>query len=242
MTSRTDSGAARGSTPPLTTSDLDAIRQFDTCRIANAIEEFDTRLRNEGYARPGLLCRFPELPPMLGYAVTAQIRCSNPPPTYHVYPDRTDWWSLMQSLPGPRVAVIEDVDPQPGMGAFVGEVHAAILQALGCAGAVTNGAVRDLPGVRALGFPLFSCSVSVSHAYAHIINFNETLRISGLEIRPGDLLYGDCHGLISIPPAIAGKLPAVAARQAAGEREIIALCRSKGFSISRLRAEVNAIQ
>jgi len=226
----------------LTLSDLDAIRQFDTCRIANAIEEFDIRLRNEGYTRPGLRCLLPELAPMLGYAVTAQIRCSNPPPTGHVYPDRTDWWAWIQSLPAPRVAVIEDVDPQPGMGAFVGEVHAAILQALGCAGVVTNGAVRDLPGAGALGFPMFACHVSVSHAYAHIVNFNEPVRINGLSVRPGDLLYGDGHGLISIPAEIAADLPAVAARQAVKEREILELCRSRDFSISRLRTVVNGIR
>jgi 4-hydroxy-4-methyl-2-oxoglutarate aldolase len=227
---------------PVAASDLDALRRFDTCRLANAIEECDVRLRNEGYARPGLRCLFPDLPGMIGYAVTVQIRCSNPPPTGHVYPDRTDWWAALASMPAPRLVVIEDIDPHPGMGAFVGEVHAAILQALGCAGAVTNGAVRDLPGVRALGFPLFAASVSVSHAYAHIVNFNEPVRICGLPIRPGDLLRGDCHGLISIPPGIAGELPSVMARQEARDQEILALCRSADFSISRLREEVGGIR
>jgi regulator of RNase E activity RraA len=134
------------------------------------------------------------------------------------------------------------MDPQPGMGAFVGEVHAAILQALGCVGVATNGAVRDLPGVRKLGFALFACGVSVSHAYAHILNFNEPVRICGLEVRPGDLLYGDCHGLLSIPIEIAAEIPAAAARQARKEREVIDLCRSSEFSISRLRAEVSSIR
>lgn len=231
-----------GRTKPLAASDLDALRRFDTCRLANAIEEFDVRLRNEGYARPGLRCLFPELPGMLGYAVTVQIRCSNPPPTGHIYPDRTDWWAALESMPEPRVAVIEDIDPHPGMGAFVGEVHAAILQALRCAGAVTNGAVRDLPGVRALGFPLFACNLSVSHAYAHIVNFNEPVRTCGLPVQPGDLLYGDCHGLLSIPPGIARELPSVAARQETRDREILDLCRSADFSISRLRAEVDGVR
>ncbi len=228
--------------PVLKASDLDAIRQYDTCEIANAIEEMDVRLRNEGYTRPGLHCFSPDLPPVLGYAVTAQIRCSNPPPTAHAYPDRTDWWSLIGSLPEPRLAVIEDMDPQPGMGAFVGEVHAAILQALGCVGAATNGAVRDLPAVRKLGFGMFAGALSVSHAYAHMVNFNEPVRICGLHVRPGDLLYGDCHGLLSIPIEIAAKVPAVAARQARKEREVIDLCRSNEFSISRLRAEVASIR
>ncbi len=217
---------------------MEALRRFDTCRITNAIEELGCRLRNEGFTRPGLRCLFPHLPPMLGYAVTARIRCSNPPPVGHHYPERTDWWSLVQSLPGPRVAVLEDRDPQPGLGAEVGEVHAAILKALGCAGVLTNGAVRDLPQVEALGFPLFARHVSVSHAYAHFVEFGGPVHICGLEIAPGDLLYGDCHGVVSIPIEIVPELPAIIDRQMRRERGIIDLCHSPEFSISKLRAAV----
>jgi 4-hydroxy-4-methyl-2-oxoglutarate aldolase len=219
-------------------SQFEALRHLDACRIANAIEEFDIRLRNEGFARPGLRCLFPELPPMLGYAVTSQIRCSNPPPTGHSYPDRTDWWALMQSLPGPRVAVIHDVDPEPGLGASVGEVHARILQSLGCVGVVTNGAVRDLRSVQALGLAMFAANVSPSHAYMHMVDFGQPVEICGLRIRSGDLLFGDCHGVISIPLEIAAELPATALRQAQKEQRVIDLCGSAEFSIPRLRAEL----
>ena len=39
-----------GVAPLLTEEDLDALRQFDTCMISNAIETFDARLRNTGFA------------------------------------------------------------------------------------------------------------------------------------------------------------------------------------------------
>ena len=135
--------------------------------------------------RPGLQCLFPDLPAIIGYAVTSRIRCSNPPPVGHSYPDRTDWWAFMQSVSGPRIAVIQDIDREPGLGASVGEVHARILQSLGCVGAVTNGAVRDLPSVRALEFPMFAANVSVSHAYVHMIDFGTPVEIFGLQIRTG---------------------------------------------------------
>ncbi len=222
----------------LAPAQLDAIRKFDTCRIANAIETFEIRLRNEGFTRPGLHCLFPELPPMLGYAVTARIRSSNPPPDRHTYPDRTDWWAMVKSGPGPRIAVIQDIGPEPGLGAAVGEVHAHILKALGCVGVVTNGAVRDLPAVEAIGFPLFACAVSVSHAYSHLVDFGTPVTIQGLEIRPGDLLFGDRHGVISIPAGIAAEIAAVADEQAEQERRVIELCRSEDVSLEALRAEV----
>jgi hypothetical protein len=73
------------------TDGLRALRAFDGAAIANAIETFDVRLRNEGFADASIRALFPELPPAVGYAATAKIRCSSPPPVGHHYYDRTDW-------------------------------------------------------------------------------------------------------------------------------------------------------
>ena len=89
-------------------------------------------------------CRIPELPPMVGFAVTLRVRASNPAMDGRSDLDQTDWWPLLQAANAPHVLVIQDMDRKPGAGAFVGEVHAAILQAMGCVGVITNGAVRDL--------------------------------------------------------------------------------------------------
>ena len=127
-----------------------------------------------------------------------------PPPTAR-YPDRTDWWDYILSLPAPRVVVVQDVATKVGLGSLLGAVHVNILRALGCVGAVTNGAVRDLPAAEKLGFQLFAGSVSVSHAYVHIVEFGTPVEIGGLKIQSGDLLHGDLHGVQSIPSDIAGK-------------------------------------
>ena len=130
---------------------LDALQQLDTCSVANAIETFDVRLRNEGFTDGSVRCLFGDLPAVAGYAVTARIRTSTPPPVGHVYYDRTDWWNYIATVPAPRFVVVQDIDDRPGLGAFLGEVHANILRALGCAAYLTNGAVRDLPAVASDG-------------------------------------------------------------------------------------------
>ncbi len=117
-------------------------------------------------------------------------------------------------------------------------MHVNILRALGCVGAVTNGAARDLPATERLGFPLFTGSISVSHAYVHIIEFGTPVEIGGLKIQSGDLLHGDLHGVQSIPTDIAGKIPPVAAEIIVREQELIALCQSKEFTVDKLRAAV----
>jgi regulator of RNase E activity RraA len=223
---------------PLTPEQLEALRGLDACTLANTIETFHERLRDEGFMDSAIRCLFPSLQPMLGYAATVKIRGSEPPTTDGVYPDRTDWWDHIASQPAPRVVVIQDVATRPGLGALVGETHMNILRALNCAGVVTNGSVRSIPAAERAGFHLFSGSVSVSHAYVHIIEIGTPVEVGGLKIRSGDLLHGDLHGVQSVPLDIAAQIPPIAARISARKRELIALCQSPDFSVEKLRAAI----
>lgn len=231
---------------PLTSEQFEALRRLDACTLSNAIEVFNVRLRNDGFANgSSLQCMFPSLSPMLGYAATGTIRSSAPPlagslppPPHLSFYHRSDWWDYVLSLPAPRVVVMQDVDRSPGLGALMGDLHVTICQALGCVGYVTNGAVRDLTTVKEAGFHFFAGQVSVSHAYAHVIDFGEPVEIGGLRIRSGDLLHGDRHGIQTIPRNIAPDIPAAAARITEQERRIVEYCRSPDFEVSKLRGFV----
>ena len=226
----------------LTGAQLDALKQFDSCTIANAIESFDVRLPDKGFTDATIRPMFERLPPLAGYAATGRIRTSSLPPGGHRYIDRTDWWSYVLTLPAPRVVVLQDVDDKPGFASFVGEVHASILVALGCVGVVTDGAVRDLGRVEAMGFPLFARNAAISHAFSHLVDFGVPVEIGGLAIAPGDLIYGDRHGVLSVPPALVPQIPAVAARLLEKERRVIEYCRSAEFSVAQLRAMVDGVK
>jgi len=178
---------------------------------------------------------------MLGYAVTARVRTSSAPMKARCYFDRMDWWSYVAAAPGPRVLILQDLDHTPGLGALVGEIHATIAQALNCAGCVTNGAVRDLEAVEKLGFPLFSRRVSVTHAYAHIVDFGNPVEIGGLVFQPGDLVHGDRNGVHIVPREIAAEVPDVAHRIQEQEGELIRFCRSGAFSLEELSARMQPV-
>jgi len=224
--------------PLLSAYQFEALRALDACTLANAIETFHERLRNEGFADHSVHCLFPRLHPMLGYAATVKIRGASPPTTDGPYPDRTDWWDYIVSLPAPRVVAVEDVSSRPGLGSLVGAVHMNILRALRCEGVVTNGSVRDIPEAESAGFHLFAGGVSVSHAYIHIVEIGTPVQIGGLKIQSGDLLHGDLHGVQAIPLEIAPHIPSRAAEITAQEQALIALCRSPEFSIEKLRTAV----
>jgi 4-hydroxy-4-methyl-2-oxoglutarate aldolase len=221
---------------------LDELRRLDSCSVANAIEKFGVRLRNSGFADSSVRCIFEDFPPLVGYAATVRVKTSEPPMEGDSYYYRLDWLDHLSSVPSPRVLVVEDMDPHPGLGSFIGDVHANILRALGCIGVVTNGAVRNVEAARALQFQMFAGNLSVSHAFAHVFDFGGPVQVGNMQVRPGDLLHGDRHGVQTIPIEIAQKIPAVAQRMSGEERELIELCQSGAFTVEKLRSDVAALR
>lgn len=222
----------------LSVEELHALRLLDACLVANAIETFRERLRNEGFADGSVRAMFPRLEPMVGYAATVKIRGSAPPTAAGPYPDRTDLWDYILSLPSPRVLVVQDVATRIGLGSMLGAVSMNVFHALGCVGAATNGSVRNLPVAEGLGFQLFCGNVTVSHAYVHVIEFGRPVEVAGLKINSGDLLHGDQHGFQTIPLDIAAQIPGVAAQIREKEQAIISVCRSSKFSLQNLRTAI----
>lgn len=218
--------------------DLERLKQFDTCTLSNAIESLSVRPRNEGFVRGTAQCRFPKLPPVTGYAVTGTIRSAMPPIKGRCYYDRIEWWRYLASVPAPRIVVMLDEDDPPGTGALFGEIHARICQALDCVAYVTNGSVRDLPAIEQLGFQLFAGSLSVSHAYAHIIDFGQPVEIGGLQIHSGDLLHADLHGIQAVPAESVRQLPDAARQVMDREREFFRVCLNGNFSVDELAVKL----
>jgi 4-hydroxy-4-methyl-2-oxoglutarate aldolase len=220
---------------------LEQLQALDTCAVSNAIEEFHVRTRNEGFMNGSVRCLFPHFPSQVGYAVTARVRTSATPIAGRCYYDRPEWWSYLLTVPEPRFIVIQDIDHMPGLGALFGEIHATISIALGACAYATNGAVRDLPGIQAAGLQAFAGSIAVSHAYAHVVEFGEPVEIGGLRVKPGDLLHGDQHGVLSVPISIAGDIPKIANEMLRMEKELIDFCRSTEFSFQSLTEKMQSV-
>ena len=220
---------------PLPPQELDALRQLNTPTISNAIEIFKIRPRSEGFMDASIRCIFPEMGVMVGYACTATIAAREPaPPGLHV--SRFEQWDNVLSIPAPRVMVIHDLDDPPAVGSYWGEVQSNIYRALGCVGTVTDGSVRDLDEVCELGFHFFAAHVSVSHAYVHLVDFGQPVKVGGLTVHPGDLIHADQHGVLVIPHEVARNVVAAAAEVERVERQIIDYCKLPDFHIEGLKA------
>jgi regulator of RNase E activity RraA len=175
-------------------------------------------------------CLFPELGPMVGYAATGTIRAHG----RVAHGDQTALYQHVRQVPGPRVVVVQDLDDPSGRGSLWGEVNATIFATLECVGCVTDGCVRDLTEVRAMGFHFFARGVGVSHAYVRVESAGRPVTVGGLQVSPGDLIHADQHGVLLIPMQIAFELPAAAQRVIETEQSLLSWVRSEDFDADEL--------
>jgi 5-oxopent-3-ene-1,2,5-tricarboxylate decarboxylase/2-hydroxyhepta-2,4-diene-1,7-dioate isomerase len=82
-----------------------------------------------------------------------------------------------------------------------GDPFAARVKGAGGVAFVTDGAVRNLPGLLALDFPIYAQGVhSSSLNNAHIgVAVNEPIACGGVLVMPGDILVGDAEGVVVVP-------------------------------------------
>lgn len=220
--------------PRLTAEQLDVLRQIDSPTVANAIERFDVRPRTQGYAGWELRCAFPDLGTLLGYAVTCTADSTTA--------SRTDergllrLWAAVEAAPKPAVIVIKDIGPERSRSCHMGEVMATTAKALGAVGCVSDGGLRDVNEVRALGgFHYFCPGFVVSHGNAVICDVDVDVTVDGMACSPGDLLHADVNGVLVVPEGVADRVAAEAERVRAAEREVLEFLRQPGLTVEKLR-------
>ncbi|MBX2836116.1 MAG: RraA family protein [Gammaproteobacteria bacterium] len=213
---------------------LDCLSQWDTPTICNALELVVPERRGHGFSVHPFSVMYPEAKPMVGYARTAKIRASHPVNSNAECVDRLDYYEYIASGASPTIVVIEDVDPQPGVGAYWGEVHTAVHKALGALGVITNGSYRDIAD-NAPGFQILGGMVGPSHAYVHPISVNTNVTVHGMAVSHDDLIHADRHGAVVVPSAVAEKIPEAVAQIADREAKVLSVARSDNFSMDKLK-------
>ena len=221
----------------ITDDDLAVLGALDTPTVCNALEIVAPERRASGFNRRPLLCPAAQQGPVVGFARTAMIKCAEPSgrSPAEIRDLRMRYYEYIEKGPRPGLAVIQDVEgPDRGVGAFWGEVQSNIHNALGCAGVITDGSVRDIEQL-ADGFFVLAGSVMPSHVWADIVAIDTPVSVAGMHVTPGDLIHADHHGCVVIPHAVAGEIPAAAAMIGRKEAVILDASRRPGFSAKDLR-------
>jgi regulator of RNase E activity RraA len=216
---------------------LAQLKSYDTPTICNALEIVAPERRLTGFTTRPLVCPFPDLTPMVGYAKTATIRATHAHElnAKEARAQRIGYYEYVASGPQPGISVIQDLDgAEVGFGAFWGEVQSTVHKALGLLGVITDGCIRDIPQW-APGFQALAGSIAPSHAHVHLADFAKEVRVAGMLVRSGDLIHADRHGAVVIPEAAAAKIPAACELLTRKEAAILDEARKPGFTIAKLR-------
>ncbi len=215
---------------------LKHLRGFDTPTICNALEFALGGRRATGFTRRSMVCAFPELKPIVGFARTATLRASSPAPGNAMAQReaRLRYYDYVRPLDRSTIVVVQDLDFEPGIGAFWGEINSKVHEGLGCAGVLTNGAVRDLDMLSPT-FQIIAGSITPSHAFVHIESIQLPVSIFGMEVAHDDLVHADRHGAVVIPMEAAPRLPHAIEVVIRREKLILDAVAAPGFGIDAIR-------
>ena len=159
---------------------------------------------------------------MIGYAVTLRF-----------VPAREDKIAAMADLSvNPQRLAIESIGPEDVMvmdargevrGAVFGDVFGWRMKALGAAGFVTDGSVRDTDVCRDIGLPIYykEAQATRSNLWHHPADWNVTVGCAGVLIDPGDILVGDGDGVVAIPAHVAAAVADAAFEQELREQHVV---------------------
>ena len=142
---------------------LDALKEFDAATLFNAVvasmggSQGGHELDSGGgvplnYTGPEVVSMLPELGRAIGTVVTTEVTTND---TDSAAIPWDEYYDTLEATPGPIIAVMRDVDTRPGRGACFGDGMAWRHRMLGVAGAVVEGSVRDLAGIRDAGLPIW---------------------------------------------------------------------------------------
>jgi regulator of RNase E activity RraA len=108
--------------------------------------------------------------------------------------------------------------------AIWGELLATRAVARGAVGTVTDGAVRDLAALGAMGFPTFAASVSANDSYGRllVVGFGSAVTCAGVVVESGDLVLADLDGVVVVPAALADRALDAAEEKLAHEAAALA--------------------
>lgn len=180
----------------------------------------------------GLTCVHPERK-MVGRAVTLRYLPVRPDlqemsrKKFRTAPNK---YAIETMAPGDVLVV--DSGGETGAG-FLGDVIATRLEVRGGAGIVCDGAVRDLSVVATMDFALYIRGAHAAGSGRAIVgwDYNVPARIAGVAVLPGDILMGDCEGVLVIPARLAKEAAEAGAAQDHKENFLRRVLKEKRLSI-----------
>ena len=193
---------------------LTALKEFDTPSITNVVATYPGNPLCLGLYHPWtqnwytdhtIRCMYPELGPVVGYAVTAVYGLPDPAFKERSFMDVID---ALEASPKPTIFVFEQRFPPElaGKVGLSGGNMTTAMQAMGCVGAISNGPSRDIDEIRPMGFQYLLSGIAPGHGPTAVHAVNVPVSVAGMDVAPGEIIHMDENGAVKFP---ADKLEAV---------------------------------
>jgi len=216
--------------------------EVDTPTVCNALRVIDPTSCGKNYTIDRVIPADKTLPPVLGYAKTARIMSSEPPADPSaIRARRFDYYRYVAAGPRPSIVVMQDCGSRPGYGCIWGALSVAMHKGLGVAGAITNGAIRDLASLSP-GFQLLGGNVCPGSGFAHLIDFDTPVTVFGLHVTPGALMLADQYGAVLIPDSFVPPLYRAIKLVQRRESALLAATEREGFDYDAFVAAWEAME
>ncbi len=137
---------------------------------------------------------------MVGEAFTLTGRAITPPVGWDDGIARmSSYLEVFEQLPADSVMV--SVTPTDSHVGHFGELTANAARKRGCVGVVLEGNLRDIEGLREIGFQVFYRDLSPLNGIGRweMISAQEPVTVGTVVIRPGDIVFGEFDGILVIP-------------------------------------------
>jgi 4-hydroxy-4-methyl-2-oxoglutarate aldolase len=101
-----------------------------------------------------------------------------------------------------RDSVLVSTTPGGAVGHF-GELTGNAARASGCVGCILDGNLRDIEGLRAIGFDVFYRDVNPLNGIGRweMVAEQEPVTIGGVTVSPGDIVVAEFDGILVVPRA-----------------------------------------
>jgi 4-hydroxy-4-methyl-2-oxoglutarate aldolase len=186
---------------------LEELRQFDTPSITNVVATYPENPLCLGLYNPWTMnwytdqtirCMYPEMGPVVGFAVTAVYAL--PDPTY----SRLTFMDVVEALdasPKPTIFVFEQRFPPEiaGKVGLSGGNMTTAMRAVGCVGAISNGPSRDIDEIRPMKFQYLLSGITPGHGPMAVQAVNVPVHIAGMDVAPGEIIHMDENGAVKFP-------------------------------------------
>ena len=148
------------------------------------------------------------------------------------------WAAIDHAEPG-DVIVIETGDYEQA--SVIGDAWLGVARNKGVVACVTDGLVRDVDGIDAVGTPVFARGVSPNSPFKDGPGeIGLSVVIGGLAVHSGDILVGDKNGVAVVPRERAAEIVARLAAVAAKEAEMDEAIRAGTKSATWVQATIAA--